>query len=201
MWTIVRGRRPRYAAGEPDDEAAPDLEGGLHVVATACGVVASAVLGGTAGWLIPEPYFHPLVDWMLYAALGAVAAVALGSVADEEGAPMARALAFGALVAGMLGGAGLLLDWSAYDSVFAAWVGLLGGTSLAIAPLLAAICLGLGAVVALVDLGIELARGDVGTIGEGFGLVVRETAVVGFALLFLLVIFERLYGQKLPWLR
>ena len=197
MWAIARGRRPRYAAGEPDDEAAP--EGGLHVVATACGVVASAALGGTAGWLIPEPYVHPLVDWMLYAALGAVAAAALGSVADEEGVPMGRALAVGALAAAVLGATGLLLGWSAYDTVLAAWIGLLGGTSLAIAPVIATICLGLGAVVALIDLGIDLARGNVETYAEGVGMVVRETGVVGFALLLLLVLFERLYGEKLPW--
>jgi hypothetical protein len=199
MWTIARGRRPRYAVGEPDDEPAPDLEGGLHVVAVACGVVASAALGGTAGWLIPEPYLHPLVDWLLYTGLGAAAAVALGSVADAESAPMVRALAVGALASCAFGAAGLLFGWSAYDTVFAAWVALLGGMAVTIAPVLAAISFALGAAVAFVDLAYELARGRVETFGEGFGLVVRETGIFTFTLLLLLVLFEPLYGQKPPW--
>lgn len=199
MWTIARGRRPRYAEAEPDDEAAPDLEGGTDALAVACAVVASVALGGTAGRLIPEPYFHALVDWLLYAVVGGAAALALGSVADEEATPMARALAAGAVVASVLGAAGLLLGWTAYETVFAAWIGLLGGMALTIAPALAAVCLGIGAAVGLLGLAIELATGDVESLGEGFGLVLRATGVFGLALLLALALFEKLYGEKPPW--
>jgi hypothetical protein len=120
---------------------------------------------------------------MLYAALGAVAVVLLGLAAEAEGLAHGRPAVAGLACGAALGGIGLLLGWSDWDTASMAEVGLLAGMAVAIVPTAGAVCFAIGGAVGLVDLSYELLRGGIDSAGDGLGLMLRGTAVVGLVLI------------------
>lgn len=122
------------------------------------------------------------MDWILYGTLGTVGVVVLALRTPGSLPSVVGLLAASGVVV-----AGLLLDWSAWDTSVTAEVSLIGGMCAGMAPLRGALSIAIGAMFGLIDLSIELMRDRVDTFGEGLGFLIGDVATVAGVVAFLIV--------------